>query len=905
MHKSRLLAIALSFACIVTSFYPFDLGSLLAQEATPVDATTPVDREKLAAQEAQFITQTRPLTFDGLRSGEGYFSADARKMVFQTERDPANPFYQIYLMDLENGDMQRVSTGTGKTTCAWIHPDGDQILYASTEADPESANLQQAELAFRASGQKRRYAFDYDKHFDLYVVSQSTGQKQRLTTELGYDAEGSFSPDGKTILFASNRSAYDHELSEREQTLFDHDPASMCDIYRINADGTGLKKLTDTIGYDGGPFFSPDGNRFCYRHFTDDGLIAEIHTMGIDGSEPRQLTKLNAMSWAPFYHPSGKYLIFTTNINGFANFELYLVRTDGQGEPVRVTFTEGFDGLPVFLPDGNQISWTSTRGSIGAGGQIYLAQWNHAAALKALALDAPENNPFEAADRSVALSSAKTTSPSFTAADVGRHVDYLTRPELGGRLTGTEGERRATSYVAAYLDSLGFEPAGENGTYFQSFEFPAGSELTGENNLSATMDDKTQACKLNEQYRPLSFSGSGKFDAAPIVFAGYGLVTPALDKIPEYDSYVHLDVTDKWVLVFRDLPQDISPEMRQHWARYSSPRRKATTARDLGARGIIFVAGPTSKVQQQLIRFDRDASEAGVSMAVLSVSDELAAQWLDAAEKSLADEQKSLDSGEMAMGYELPKVKVSASVEITRHTGTGRNVLARLRCTDPKSTPVQPVVMVGAHIDHLGVGGAGSSLARDEERDQVHVGADDNASGVAAMLEICQYLATEQRHGRLQAKRDLLVAAWSGEELGLFGSQAFVKAFYELYPSAPKRVMSEEERKASEAHQAMLVAHGAAPEDEPLTAAIAAYLNLDMVGRLREKLVIQGTGSSPGWEAEIQRRNVPVGLALQLDKTASACLPMLRHWWHARFRFWPRSRELTRIITHHAIHRRS
>ncbi len=98
------------------------------------------------------------------------------------------------------------------------------------------------------------------------------------------------------------------------------------------------------------------------------------------------------------------------------------------------------------------------------------------------------------------------------------------------------------------------------------------------------------------------------------------MVTPALDKIPEYDSYVHLDVSDKWVLVFRDLPQDISPEVRQHWARYSSPRRKATTARDLGARGIIFVAGPTSKVQQQLIRFDRDASEAGVSMAVLSTA---------------------------------------------------------------------------------------------------------------------------------------------------------------------------------------------------------------------------------------------------------------------------------------------
>ena len=194
MRKSRLLAITLSFACFVTGFYLIDLQQLRAQEATPIDATAVAEKDKSAAQEAQFITQTRPLTFDGLRSGEGYFSADGRKMVFQTERDPANPFYQIYLMDLDNGDMQRVSTGTGKTTCAWIHPDGDHILYASTEADPESANLQKAELDFRATGQKRRYAFDYDKHYDLYVVSLSTGEKQRLTTEAATTPKPALAP---------------------------------------------------------------------------------------------------------------------------------------------------------------------------------------------------------------------------------------------------------------------------------------------------------------------------------------------------------------------------------------------------------------------------------------------------------------------------------------------------------------------------------------------------------------------------------------------------------------------------------------------------------------------------------------------------------------------------------------
>jgi Zn-dependent M28 family amino/carboxypeptidase len=146
----------------------------------------------------------------------------------------------------------------------------------------------------------------------------------------------------------------------------------------------------------------------------------------------------------------------------------------------------------------------------------------------------------------------------------------------------------------------------------------------------------------------------------------------------------------------------------------------------------------------------------------------------------------------------------------------------------------------------------------------VHVGADDNASGVAAMLEIAQYLAAEKKAGRLKSKRDLLVAAWSGEELGLFGSQAFADDFYQLYPDAPRPPETEEDPVDAVAH-----AHGTTTDATPLTAAIAAYMNLDMVGRLREKLVIQGIGSSPGFASEVQRRNLPVGLELTLDKTST------------------------------------
>jgi len=838
------------------------------------------DAASAAAQEAKLISGTRQVTFGGRRAGEGYFSPDAQRMVFQSEREPGNPFYQIYLMDLANGDLSRISPGTGKTTCAWIHPDGDRILFASTHHDAQSEQLQRAELEARDSGNQRRYAWDYDPEFELYEHLLATGENRRLTNARGYDAEASYSPDGKTVLFASNRGAYERQLSEREQTLFEIDPASMIEIYRMNADGTGVTQLTDHLGYDGGPFFSPDGTHFCWRRFSEDGATAEIFTMPVAGGPEKQLTALGAMSWAPFYHPSSQYLVFTTNRHGFANFELYLVRADGQGEPVRATFTEGFDGLPVFLPDGNHIAWTSTRSDSGRS-QIFMAQWNHAEALRQLGLSGDAADNQTDADRQAAVAAAEVASPDFTPSDIMRHVDYLTRPELGGRLTGTEGERRATAYVAAYLESLGFEPAGVDGTFFQPFEFPAGAELGAGNKLVV---GDGEPLSLDEDWRPLSFSGDGAFDAAPVVFAGYGLVAPAGNDVAEYDSYVHLDVKDKWVLVLRDLPQDITPEVRQHLARYAAPRRKASVARDLGARGILFVTGPTSSLKNELIRFDRDASQAGVSMAVVSISNAAAAKLMETGGKSLAQEQAALDDGEMAMGYELVGTAVSANIQITRNTGTGRNVIARLRtggdgqtaeasgaaeATGSHNPTSRPLVIVGAHIDHLGVGGGTSSLARDDERDQIHVGADDNASGVAAMLEIAQYFAHQHKRGNLDTKRDLLIAAWSGEELGLFGSQAFVRSFFELYPAAPRAENPFGDVVNDPQARMIAAAHGMSEQDEPLGEAIAAYLNLDMVGRLREKLVIQGVGSSPAWADEVQRRNVPVGLPVQLDQTAT------------------------------------
>ncbi|WP_168563847.1 M28 family peptidase [Crateriforma spongiae] len=829
-------------------------------------------------EDAPLMGKTRQITFEGRRAGEGYFSPDASKMVFQSERDPKNPFYQIYWMDLGTGDIERVSPGIGKTTCAWIHPDGKQVLFASTHDDPEAQEKQQAELDFRASGKSRRYSWDYDPNFELYIWDSTNGKYTRLTHELGYDAEASFSPDGSQIVFASNRSAFQNELTDTQQQRFETDPSVMMELYIMDADGTNVRRLTDVPGYDGGPFFSPDGQRICWRRFGEDGATAEIYTMRTDGTDVQRLTDLGVMSWAPFYHPSGDYLVFTTNKHGFGNFELYLVRADGNGDPVRVTDADGFDGLPVFLPGGDRIAWTNNRAS-GNQSQIFMANWNDAEARRRLGLTknkvSGDDEAFES-DVATARQNINATSGEFQPADAGRHVDYLTRPELEGRLTGTIGEKKATAYVAAYLQHLGFEPAGEDGTFFQSFDFPAGSELTDENIMSAKQQD---ALRLGEDWTPLGFSGTGSFDVGDVVFAGYGMTVPGSDGVEEYDSYVHLDVNDKWVMILRDMPQNISADRRQQLARYSAPQRKASVARDRGAKGVIFVAGPNSKVKRDLIRFDSSASQAGVSIAVTSISNRIAASWFDRAGKDLNAAQTALDDGSMQMGYALEGVKVSAKIGIKRSTGTGRNVIARL-ATDSPDHAGAPVVVLGAHIDHLGRGGAGNSLATGDDEDQIHFGADDNASGVAAILEIAQYLASQKRSGKLDAKRELLIAAWSGEELGLFGSQAFVSAYADLYESpdthdphtdhAPAHAPHGEHAKSNTSTTVDVAhAHGAHADQDSLRDSIAVYLNLDMVGRLRESLIIQGIGSSPGFEAEVQRRNIPVGLTLKLDRTST------------------------------------
>jgi len=556
--------------------------------------------------DAELLTNTRQLIFEGRRSGEGYFSTDGARMVFQSERQADNPFYQIYLMDLETGDTTRISNGIGKTSCAWIHPSGDKVLYASTHEDPQAVEKQQRELNKRASGHGSRYSWSFDEHYELYEADTTGKTLRRLTDAPGYDAEGSWSPDGSTILFASNRHAYGPgALSGEEQAVFAKDPSVFMDLYSMDADGGNVRRLTTSPGYDGGPFFNADGRRIVWRRFEPKGHVAEIWTMNRDGSDQRQVTRMGVMSWAPYFHPSGDYIIFANNANGYGNFELYIVDTAGQHEPVRVTDSAGFDGLPVFTPDGRRLAWASGR-TPDKKAQIFIADWDDANARALLGLG--QTNGHRSADGSAAtVPLAERTKPEISEDDLRLHVTALASEPMAGRMTGREGARLATDYVARAMAAIGLQPAGDMGGWFQHYRFTSGVTSTPENRLTIVTDTDGTPLIPDRDWRPLAFSGNGTVEPANLVFAGYGILAPGEGDFAAYDSYADLDVTDKWVLVFRYLPEDLSPEHRQYLNEYADLRFKAMVARDKGARGLVVVSGPSSAVKEQLVPLTSEA----------------------------------------------------------------------------------------------------------------------------------------------------------------------------------------------------------------------------------------------------------------------------------------------------------
>lgn len=756
------------------------------------------------------IVNTKQFIFEGKRSGEGYFSSNGQQMIYQSERGKSNPFFQIYLRNMQTGTSKRLSPGYGKTTCAWIHPTKNLALFSSTHLDPTAKVKQKSEYQRRKSPHRKHYSWSYDKYYDIFSVNKTTKKLKRLTFSKGYDAEASYSPKGKYIAFASNRLGYTQKLSPLDKKLFAKNSSYMMDIYIMDSNGNNVKQLTTTKGYDGGPFFSPKGKKIVWRKFSASGETAEIYTMNIDGSEKKQLTHLNAMSWAPFYHPSGDYIIFTTNLHGHSNFELYIVDSKGTQKPKRVSFHPGFDGLPVFHPNGKEIYWT-TQKSRTTGSQLYKAKWDDKKARQLLNLPPEELNPT-------------SLSPSISTKDLKKEISYLSSKNLKGRLSGSPEENIYTQKIASLLQSFNLKPAGDKGTYFQKFPFISSVKVNKKkNNLYLYTKGIKNKLTLNQDWVPLGFSGEGFTKKHELVFVGYGIKKHKTPNHRAYNSYRNLNVKNKWVISFRFSPENLTTKQKQEIKSFSQLSYKVSIAKQLGAKGVIFVSGPTSQVKKELININYKSGSTSQNFPVISITDKIAADLLGKTKKEFTNIQKNLDTGKLISGFNISHKKIQSKIHLTKTLSYGINVLAKL--TFPRA---QKSIIVGAHADHLGSKETKYSLA--SVKNNIHFGADDNASGVASVIEVAHFLS-QNKDFLNQGKKNIIFAFWSGEELGLLGSQYYVD---KLKSSKNK---------------------------------ITSYINLDMIGRLKKNLILQGLGSSSQWQNLIEKVNAVNSLSIKTQSS--------------------------------------
>ena len=330
-------------------------------------SSAPVAAAVQAEPGEMHLANIRRLT-NGGENAEAYFSRDGRWLTFQSTRE-GRTCDQQYVMRTDGSSLQRISNGQGKTTCGYFFDGDRKLFFASTHANGAACPAR--------PDPSQGYVWGLDK-FDIYTVDPNGANLRRLTNYNIYTAEGTLSPDGKTIVFTSLK---DGDL----------------DIYTMNVDGTAIKRLTTAPGYDGGPFFSPDGKKIVYRayHPTDSTELRtyqsllrqemvrpnkmEIWTMNIDGSDQRQITNLGGANFAPFFTPDGRRIIFSSNHKNprSRNFDLYLVNLDGTGLE-QVTTNGDFDGFPQFSPDGRQLVWASNRFDAKPGEtNIFIADWKN------------------------------------------------------------------------------------------------------------------------------------------------------------------------------------------------------------------------------------------------------------------------------------------------------------------------------------------------------------------------------------------------------------------------------------------------------------------------------------------------------------------------------------------------
>jgi len=392
------------------------------------------------------------------------------------------------------------------------------------------------------------------------------------------------------------------------------------------------------------------------------------------------------------------------------------------------------------------------------------------------------------------LWAAREGAPTLSADRYIGHVKFLSSPDLRGRGSGSPGLEKAARYIAGQFKSAGVKPL-PGKKYFQDFTVTVNSRLGPGNRLSTP----ASTLKVEKDFSPFNFSMTGSGEAA-VVFAGYGITA----KEYNYDDYDGIDVKDKFVLILRHEPQEMFEQSvfgGKNFTSHAAFVSKASNAKNHGARGVIVVNDtPTHPSDgDNFEKFGRIPGPDNAGVFFLQMSAAEADRWLAAQGKNLKDIVMQIDHNVKPQSFAFPEsMKVKLSVEIRRDTATVHNVAAFI----PGET--DEYVVIGAHYDHLGLGER-DSLAP-SQIGKPHLGADDNASGTAGLLELARWFS-----GQPKQKRGILFLAFTGEELGLLGSQHYVS-------------------------------HPELPLDKAV-----AMLNMDMIGRMKESKIFMsglGTGSS-------------------------------------------------------------
>jgi hypothetical protein len=397
------------------------------------------------------------------------------------------------------------------------------------------------------------------------------------------------------------------------------------------------------------------------------------------------------------------------------------------------------------------------------------------------------------------LQAVKLAEPS--AERIASHVTYLASDKLQGRRAGTEGAKLAADYIARQFRQIGLQRTGKD--FLQPFSFIAGVRL-GKENRFQIKSPAARSLKAGEDFMPLAFSSS-QAAAGEAVFVGYGISASEL----QYDNYAGADVAGKIVFMLRGSPDGDNPHGR--FAEYTAPglevQKKTIKAREKGARGVVFISTEQNFKDDRLSRLSHDINFLDSGIPTVALSRKAADMLLGAGNSSTADVEKRVKDNSSPLPL---KISIEFKTDVVKIEGQGANVVGLIKGSDPQMAA--EYVVIGAHYDHLGLGGP-ESLAQKPEG-EIHHGADDNASGTAALIEIARVLAQSR------PKRSVVFIAFSAEELGLLGSAAYTKN-----PPVP-------------------------------LASTVAMLNMDMVGRLRnDSLTIGGVGTSPAWKPLIEKIN--------------------------------------------------